>query len=101
MVHQSTWFCESLQDPLYLVCILTFSPNQSGLTQACINSPHTLDFVSKEVVSYIKKWIPQQRAGVLAGNSIHADRGFLVEEMPEVTDWLHYRSLDCCSNVMK
>ncbi|KDQ28175.1 hypothetical protein PLEOSDRAFT_1041791 [Pleurotus ostreatus PC15] len=71
----------------------------SGLTQACINSPHTLDFVAKEVVSYIKKWIPQQRAGVLAGNSIHADRGFLVEEMPEVTDWLHYRSLDCYPNV--
>ncbi|KAF9501429.1 ribonuclease H-like protein [Pleurotus eryngii] len=69
----------------------------SGLTQACINSPHTLDFVSKEVVSYIKKWIPQQRAGVLAGNSIHADRGFLVEEMPEVTDWLHYRVVDVSS----
>ncbi|KAF4563268.1 hypothetical protein EYR40_007016 [Pleurotus pulmonarius] len=69
----------------------------SGLTEACINSPHTLDFVSKEVVSYIKKWIPQQRAGVLAGNSIHADRGFLVEEMPEVTDWLHYRVVDVSS----
>ena len=43
------------------------------------------------MLSYIKKWIPDQRTGVLAGNSVHVDRAFLVEEMPEVTDWLHYR----------
>lgn len=47
--------------------------------------------MSQEVLTYIKKWIPRQRIGVLAGNSVHADRAFLVEEMPEVVDWLHYR----------
>ncbi|KAF5380556.1 hypothetical protein D9615_004707 [Tricholomella constricta] len=66
---------------------------QSGLTQACLTSPHSLEEVSKSVLAYIKKWIPQQRTGVLAGNSVHADRSFLVEAMPEVIDWLHYRSL--------
>ncbi|KAF8891766.1 ribonuclease H-like protein [Infundibulicybe gibba] len=64
---------------------------QSGLTQACRTSPHSLEFVSKSVLDYIKRWIPQQRAGILAGNSVHADRSFLVESMPEVIDWLHYR----------
>ncbi|KAK7691734.1 hypothetical protein QCA50_005134 [Cerrena zonata] len=63
----------------------------SGLTQACIDSPHTKEFVTQQVLNYIKKWIPQQRVGILAGSSVHADRAFLVEEMPEVTDWLHYR----------
>ncbi|KAG1794369.1 ribonuclease H-like domain-containing protein [Suillus plorans] len=64
---------------------------QSGLTQACMTSPHTREHVSKAVLEYIKKWVPQRRTAVLAGNSIHADRSFLVEEMPEVIDWLHYR----------
>lgn len=64
---------------------------QSGLTQACMTSPHTREHVSKIVLEYIKKWVPQRRTAVLAGNSVHADRSFLVEEMPEVIDWLHYR----------
>lgn len=69
----------------------------SGLTQACLSSPHTKEFVSSEVLAYIKKWIPERRTGVLAGNSVHADRGFLSEEMPEVIDWLHYRIVDVSS----
>ncbi|KIK44090.1 hypothetical protein CY34DRAFT_23258 [Suillus luteus UH-Slu-Lm8-n1] len=64
---------------------------KSGLTQACMTSPHTREYVAKAVLEYIKKWVPQKRTAVLAGNSVHADRSFLVEEMPEVIDWLHYR----------
>ncbi|KAI6168712.1 ribonuclease H-like domain-containing protein [Pisolithus thermaeus] len=64
---------------------------QSGLTQACLSSPHTRDHVSHEVLQYIKRWVPEQRTGVLAGNSVHVDRMFLTVEMPEVVDWLHYR----------
>ncbi|KAF8178594.1 ribonuclease H-like domain-containing protein [Mycena galopus ATCC 62051] len=70
---------------------------QSGLTQACLDSPHSLEDVSKAVLEYIKKWIPQRRVGILAGNSVHADRTFLVKYMPEITDWLHYRIIDVSS----
>ncbi|KAF9470003.1 ribonuclease H-like domain-containing protein [Collybia nuda] len=70
---------------------------QSGLTQACLTSPYSRDHVSKAVLEYIKKWIPQPKIGVLAGNSVHADRSFLMEEMPEVVDWLHYRIVDVSS----
>ncbi|KAI0079294.1 ribonuclease H-like protein [Panus rudis PR-1116 ss-1] len=69
----------------------------SGLTKACLESPHTREFVSQEVLKYIQKWIPQKRTAVLAGNSVHADRAFLVEEMPEVVEWLHYRIVDVSS----
>ena len=65
---------------------------QSGLTQECLRSPHTTEEVEQKVLDYIKKWIPQKRTGVLAGNSVHADRAFLVQEMPKITDHLHYRS---------
>lgn len=70
---------------------------ESGLTEACLSSPHAHDIVRRAVLDYIKKWIPRQRAGVLAGNSVHADRVFLVQEMPEVVDWLHYRVVDVSS----
>jgi len=70
---------------------------RSGLTKACLESPHSTDFVAKAVLGYIKKWIPEHRVGVLAGNSVHADRAFLVEEMPAVIDWLHYRIVDVSS----
>ncbi|KZP04467.1 ribonuclease H-like protein [Athelia psychrophila] len=69
----------------------------SGLTEACLNSPHSKEFVTKSVLNYIQKWIPNHRTGVLAGSSVHADRAFLVEEMPVVTDWLHYRIVDVSS----
>ena len=49
--------------------------------------------VQREILKYIKKWVPQQRTAMLAGNSVHADRVFLAREMPEIVDWLHYRSL--------
>lgn len=70
---------------------------QSGLTSACLLSPHTKQHVSQMVLEYIKKWIPQQHIGVLAGNSVHADRAFLAEEMPEILGWLHYRIVDVSS----
>jgi oligoribonuclease len=50
---------------------------QSGLTEACLKSPYTKEEVSQSVLDYIKKWIPKQRDGVLAGNSVHADRAFV------------------------
>lgn len=64
---------------------------KSGLTQACLDSPHTLEDVSKAVLQYVKQGIPKQKLGVLAGNSVHCDRLFLMDAMPELLDWLHYR----------
>jgi len=45
------------------------------------------------VLAYIQKWIPTRNIGVLAGNSVHADKAFLAKEIPEVVDWLHYRQV--------
>jgi len=69
----------------------------TGLTQACLTSPHSLSFVEKFVVEYVKKWVPQTRVGVLAGNSVHADKAFLAEYMPSLVEHLHYRIVDVSS----
>ncbi|KAJ2928289.1 hypothetical protein H1R20_g8797, partial [Candolleomyces eurysporus] len=70
---------------------------KSGLTKACLQSPYSTEFVTKSVLDYIKKWVPDQRTAVLAGNSVHVDRTFLAAEMPEIVDWLHYRIVDVSS----
>ncbi|KAJ8591301.1 ribonuclease H-like protein [Rhizopogon salebrosus TDB-379] len=75
----------------------TMQHGKSGLTKACMTSPYTREYVSQAVLEYIKKWVPEKRTAVLAGNSVHADRSFLVEEMPDIIDWLHYRIVDVSS----
>lgn len=70
---------------------------KSGLTQACIASPYSLETVSQKVLTYMMKHIPEKHFGILAGNSVHADRAFLVEYMPDVVRWLHYRIVDVSS----
>jgi oligoribonuclease (3'-5' exoribonuclease) len=46
---------------------------KTGLTQACIDSPHTHEEVEEKVRAYLEKWIPETGAGLLAGSSVHAD----------------------------
>jgi len=46
---------------------------KTGLTQACIDSPHTHEQVEQKVRAYLEKWIPETGAGLLAGSSVHAD----------------------------
>ncbi|KAG1854145.1 ribonuclease H-like domain-containing protein [Suillus subalutaceus] len=79
-------WCITQHGKARLQCITQRAYLTSGLTQACMTSPHTREYVAKVVLEYIKKWVPQKRTAVLAGNSVHADRSFLVEEMPEVID---------------
>ncbi|KAJ4500422.1 ribonuclease H-like domain-containing protein [Lentinula lateritia] len=69
----------------------------SGLTRSCLVSCYTREYVAKAVLAYVKRWVPNSRNAVLAGNSVHADRSFLVKEMPELINWLHYRIVDVSS----
>ena len=60
-------------------------------------SPNTTEFVAKSVLDYIKKWIPEPRTAVLAGNSVHVDKTFLAAEMPDIVEHLHYRIVGASS----
>ena len=46
---------------------------KSGLIQACLDSPYSYDTVVEKVLDYIRRWIPERGAGLLAGSSVHAD----------------------------
>lgn len=67
----------------------------SGLTAAVMESKVTPEQAAGELLAYIQKYIPEPRTALLAGNSVHADRGFLRKEpYRKVMEHLHYRLLD-------
>jgi oligoribonuclease len=57
---------------------------RSGLTEACISSPHTHDEVEEKARAYIEKWIPEQGAGLLAGSTVHADMRWVLPSTPSL-----------------
>ncbi|KAF9919075.1 Oligoribonuclease, mitochondrial [Lobosporangium transversale] len=66
----------------------------SGLTAAVLASKVTTEDACAQVLEFIKKYIPKSRHGILAGNSVHADKEFLEREMKPIIDHLHYRIVD-------
>lgn len=101
----------------------------SGLVSACLSSSSspavtavTPDQAAASLLEYIKTYVPKPRTAVLAGNSIHQDKAFLVaardnnnynnnkedegggrgsrgsrQTYGKVLDYLHYRILDVSS----
>lgn len=70
----------------------------SGLTAACMESTTTPEQAAERLLEYIKKYSPEPRRGLLAGNSVHCDRAFLSKPpYNKVTDYLSYRILDVSS----
>ena len=50
-----------------------------------------------QVLTYIQRLVPTPGTAQLAGNSVGTDKAFLVRDMPEVIDHLHYRIVDVSS----
>ncbi|MDY5143101.1 oligoribonuclease, partial [Actinotignum timonense] len=49
-----------------------------------------------QVLAYLKERVPEGKAP-LGGNSVGTDKTFLIEYMPELVDYLHYRIIDVSS----
>ena len=60
---------------------------KSGLTEACISSPHTHDEVEEKVRAYLEKWIPEVGAGLLAGSTVHADMRYVPLVIDHSDQW--------------
>ena len=50
--------------------------------------------VENELLAFIDEWFPAEERVILAGNSIHQDRRFIVNEWSRLDKRLHYRMLD-------
>jgi oligoribonuclease len=67
---------------------------RSGLLGAMEASTLSLADAGAQTLAFLRSHIPEARTVPLAGNSIGTDRRFLATQLPEIEDYLHYRSVD-------
>ena len=66
----------------------------SGLLTDMEASTLTLAEAGAQTLTFLQKHIRQPRTVPLAGNSIGTDRRFLAAFLPDIENYLHYRSVD-------
>lgn len=67
---------------------------RSGLTNEIRASVITLEEAGAATLAFIQTHISEPRTVPLCGNSIGMDRRFLTAYLPEIEEYLHYRSID-------
>lgn len=66
---------------------------KSGLTQRVLESDVTDKQAEQATIDFLKQWVDPGKSP-MCGNSIGQDRRFLVREMPQLSDYFHYRNID-------
>lgn len=66
----------------------------SGLLTEIRASTLSLADAGTQTLAFIKEHVGTARTVPLCGNSIGMDRRFLAAYLPEIEEWLHYRSID-------
>ncbi len=66
----------------------------SGLLERIRTSTVSLDEAGRQTLEFLKAHIPEPRSVPLCGNSIGTDRRFLAAQLPDIENYLHYRSVD-------
>ena len=67
---------------------------KSGLLPAIEASTIPLAEAGQHTLDFIRQHVPEPRSVPLCGNSIGTDRRFLALQLPDVENYLHYRSID-------
>uniref|UniRef100_A0A336M2I7 Probable oligoribonuclease n=1 Tax=Culicoides sonorensis TaxID=179676 RepID=A0A336M2I7_CULSO len=79
LLHMNSW------------CMKTHT--ESGLLKASQESKITEEQAEDMVLTFIQQYTKRNEAP-LAGNTIYMDRFFLIEQMPKIHNYLHYRIID-------
>ncbi len=70
---------------------------RSGLLESIKSSTISLEQAGAETLAFIKQHVPEPVTVPLCGNSIGTDRRFLAAYLPDIENYLHYRSIDVSS----
>jgi oligoribonuclease len=70
---------------------------KSALIPAIEASTTPLTEAGEQVLEYIRAHVPEPGTAPMCGNSIGVDRRFLDAQLPELDQYLHYRSIDVSS----
>ena len=76
-----------------------FDGATKGFVELTEPGKHTLyvriwDNAGRQTLEFLQEHIPEARTVPLCGNSIGTDRRFLAAYLPEIEEFLHYRSVD-------
>jgi oligoribonuclease len=88
VVHQPAEVLATMDD------VVRKMHTKSGLLAAIESSTVSLADAGAATLDFIKSHVPEPRTVPLAGNSIGMDRRFLAVYLPDVEQYLHYRSVD-------
>jgi len=88
VVHQPAEVLDRMDDTVRVM------HTDSGLLDEIKSSTVTLAAAGSSVLAFLKEHIDEPRTVPLCGNSIGTDRRFLVRHLPEIENFLHYRSID-------
>lgn len=89
IIHHDKVTLESMNE----WCIQTHGG--SGLTAASLMSNTSAHQAADGLLEYIQRFVPRERAALLAGNSVHFDKDFLRKgPYTKVIEYLNYRILD-------
>ncbi|MEL7208275.1 MAG: oligoribonuclease [Actinomycetota bacterium] len=91
VVHQPEGSLEAMND------VVREMHDKSGLTEQIRASTISLDDAGEQTLAFIKEHVPEPRTVPLCGNSIGTDRRFLAQWLPDIEEYLHYRSVDVSS----
>jgi oligoribonuclease len=80
-----------------MVPVVVDMHTRSGLIDQIRASTTTLEQAGAETLAFIREHCPVERTVPLCGNSIGTDRRFLAAYLPEIENYLHYRSVDVSS----
>lgn len=72
----------------------TTQHGRSGLTERVNTSKLSEKQVEAALITFVSQNFPKGIPVLLAGNSIHMDRRFIVSRWPKLDELLHYRMLD-------
>jgi oligoribonuclease len=67
---------------------------RSGLLATIEASTLSLEEAGRQTLEFLKTHVPAKGTVPLCGNSIGTDRRFLAAQLPDIENWLHYRSID-------
>jgi oligoribonuclease len=70
---------------------------KSGLLDAIRTSTITIEEAGAKTFEFIRQHVADPRTVPLCGNSIGTDRRFLAKYLPDIENYLHYRSVDVSS----
>jgi oligoribonuclease len=69
----------------------------SGLLLAIRAARLSVGEAERQLLEYVRRYVPEPNRAPLCGNTIATDRAFLARDMPELERWMHYRMIDVSS----